>query len=289
MNETIINLNLETHLYFARIMKEHAIFLEAGFTSKNKNLALEADNIKKDFEHFLNKVLNICQNNISEIGFLAQDFLTKDTLTSEQKTAKYSGINIDTTITLRETKLMEKNLGMANVVKYLNDINNEALLLIEKIISFKEKIISSVNRCEIFTLNYPLLLDHILHEAKYYKETTKGFLNGIYIEISNVSITEKFWNNIMAEHAMFIRGLLDPSEKELIKIANNFAISYTDILNGQELNPYDLTLKFKEFKSKGTEGLLNCEIKSIILPLLADHVLREANHYLKIMRLMDVK
>ncbi len=34
---------------------------------------------------------------------------------------------------------------------------------------------------------------------------------------------------------------------------------------------------------KGTEGLLNCKIKSIILPLLGDHVLREANHYLRLL------
>ena len=40
------------------------------------------------------------------------------------------------------------------------------------------------------------------------------------------------------------------------------------------------TKKFKDFKVQGTEGLINCNIKSIIVPLLGDHVLREANHYL---------
>jgi phosphoribosylaminoimidazole-succinocarboxamide synthase len=44
------------------------------------------------------------------------------------------------------------------------------------------------------------------------------------------------------------------------------------------------TLKYKEFKTAGTKGLSNCQIKSIILPLLADHVLREANHYLRVLK-----
>lgn len=57
----------------------------------------------------------------------------------------------------------------------------------------------------------------------------------------------------MMEHAEFIRGLLDPSEEELIDTA------------------------------AGTKGLIGCEIRSIILPLLADHVLREANHYLRLL------
>lgn len=32
------------------------------------------------------------------------------------------------------------------------------------------------------------------------------------------------------------------------------------------------------------EGILTCKIKSIIIPLLADHVLREANHFIRILR-----
>lgn len=43
------------------------------------------------------------------------------------------------------------------------------------------------------------------------------------------------------------------------------------------------TLKYREFKEAGTEGILSCSIASIILPLLADHVLREANHYIRIL------
>ena len=42
-------------------------------------------------------------------------------------------------------------------------------------------------------------------------------------------------------------------------------------------------LAIREFKTAGTEGITDCKIRSIILPLLADHVLREANHYLRIL------
>ena len=102
---------------------------------------------------------------------------------------------------------------------------------------------------------------------------------------------EIFWNNIMAEHSKFIRGLLDPSEEDLQNISNNFANKFdelTDVAKKTDQYVYDLagitnqsleeSKKIKAFKEKGAEGLLNCKIKSIILPLLADHVLREANH-----------
>lgn len=46
----------------------------------------------------------------------------------------------------------------------------------------------------------------------------------------------------------------------------------------------DETLKIRNFKAQATEGLLDCKIKSIIIPLLADHVLRETNHYINILK-----
>ena len=43
------------------------------------------------------------------------------------------------------------------------------------------------------------------------------------------------------------------------------------------------TERLRDFKAAGTQGLLECKIQSIIIPLLGDHVLREANHYLCLM------
>jgi hypothetical protein len=47
------------------------------------------------------------------------------------------------------------------------------------------------------------------------------------------------------------------------------------------------TRNIRDFKATGTEGLLECKIKSIILPLLADHTLREANHYLRLLKIFQ--
>ncbi len=44
-----------------------------------------------------------------------------------------------------------------------------------------------------------------------------------------------------------------------------------------------LTEQYQEFKTAGTKGILECKIQGLILPLLADHVLREANHYLRLL------
>ena len=51
------------------------------------------------------------------------------------------------------------------------------------------------------------------------------------------------------------------------------------IVNG-ECNTYEETKKLKKFKTVITKGILSCEIRSLIVPLCANYVLREANPYL---------
>lgn len=53
MIENYITLSLETHLFFARIMKEHSLFLEAGFPCKNKDWIQKADSFRQQFEELL--------------------------------------------------------------------------------------------------------------------------------------------------------------------------------------------------------------------------------------------
>ena len=103
---------------------------------------------------------------------------------------------------------------------------------------------------------------------------------------------ELFWDQIMMEHALFMRGLLDPTEEELIRTADGFAGDYRKLLAASaaanekcmgDQNPLELTRKFRDFKRSGVEGIEACKIRALILPLLADHVLREANHYIRLL------
>ena len=44
--ENYATLSLETHLFFARIMKEHGLFLEAGFPCKEKKWIERAEEFR---------------------------------------------------------------------------------------------------------------------------------------------------------------------------------------------------------------------------------------------------
>lgn len=168
--EKYITLSLESHLFFARIMKEHSLFLEAGFTPKNTELSREAEHYKVSFEKLLLDTAKLSNERIHQSVLSSGEVFTEYTLEAEKKTEYYTGISINSKITLIEKELNCKSSNSINdkMVKCINDINARAIKLLDGLIDFKMKVLDGMLCCELFTANYPLLIEHIIREAKLY-------------------------------------------------------------------------------------------------------------------------
>ncbi|WP_026891612.1 DUF2935 domain-containing protein [Lacrimispora aerotolerans] len=288
-------LSLELHLFFGRIMKEHSIFLEAGFTPANPNFSNVADQFKEQFEHILYRAV-VLGNGIITPGVVSSgEIVTEYTLGTEQKTQNFTGIVINQDITRMEADLygIENPQITSDMVQQVRQLNTQTVPLLDGLIEFKTRVLNDVLTCNMFTMNYPLLIDHILREANMYRSQLAALESGEN-PYNDVKDTELFWDQIMMEHALFIRGLLDPTEGELINTSNNFAHEYADLLekarNATDTTMEQITgetleetLRYQDFKEAGTSGISECKIRSIILPLLGDHVLREANHFIRLL------
>lgn len=294
-----ISTSIDLHLFFIRIMKEHAIFLEAGFQMKDEEFIKAADIYKVQFEELLEETVEIGQNWVSADVVESGEIVTQYTLNAERKTQNLTGISINSNITKREHQLkgmaLKRNINIRQIEFRVRRLNRRVLNLLNSFISFKERILRDVQICKLFTANYPLLIEHIIREAKLYRLFLIELERRGMISQQHMKDMEEFWNQIMMEHALFIRGLLDPTEKELIITADKFARDYEKLLkeardkndsliDGERVKTIETTIKYRDFKAAGTKGISECEISSIILPLLADHVLREANHYLRLLK-----
>lgn len=60
------------------------------------------------------------------------------------------------------------NRGIVDQVRMLN---RQMLRSLDGLISFKKEILREVKNCRLYTANYPLLIEHILREAKLYRQT----------------------------------------------------------------------------------------------------------------------
>jgi hypothetical protein len=298
-----IRQSLETHLFFIRIMKEHSFFLELGFTPRDSRFTEHADELRKAFDQLLADVIELSNGVVSNDVLQSGEVVTRYTLEAERVSQFYTGVQIATNLTEDELDMAGGNEPFGQgLERRVAIINRRALSLLDDIIQFKTQILADVLACKMFTVNYPLLIDHILREAKLYQRLIRRLQNREDINIQKEAFEqEAFWNRIMAEHAKFIRGLLDPTEEELIKTANNFGKEF-DELTAEAKGAMDMTQPslsrvteeslratraIRDFKAQGTEGILECKVRSIIIPLLADHTLREANHFLRLLKIFS--
>ena len=298
-NRDYITDSLEQHLFFGRIMKEHAFFLKVGFLPPDAQLAKSAERLMRQFEGLLSRTIALSDCIVGDCVLKSGEIVTEFTDCAERQTQALTGTFINRELTERAKRLKPSEdrsdfcVSQA-LVGQVRRLNQDGLQLVDRIIEFKEQLLCRVNSCNVFTANYLLLIEHILREARLYREHLRRLEGLSSCGCEELRDSELFWNQIMMEHALFIRGLLDPSEEKLIDTAGDFAEDYKRLLGASAAandramrggNTLALTRKFRDFKRAGVEGIEGCQIRSLILPLLADHVLREANHYIRLLEM----
>lgn len=295
-DKEFLTMSIDVNLFFLRIMKEHALFLQLGFTPRDKSLSEKAGYFNTEFNKLLKEAVVLGDGNVSRAALESMQITTKYTAEAEKLTAYFTGVSIDTELTAKEASLKsaaqaETDALTLNAVELLD---RRAYQLTAAFADLKEQLYLDVTSCKIFTMNYPSLLKHTLHEAKLYMNMLTMLVNRQDIlDKSQLVNMQLFWNHIMKDHSEFIAGLLDPSEHELIDTAEKFAQLFDELTakaietTNRNYSIAKLTEEsmqaakaLRDFKAAGTKGILDCDIESVIIPLLADHVLREANHYI---------
>lgn len=297
-----IVLSIEAHLFYARTMKEHALFLLASFPGNESDLRLCADQLREEFEDGLKQAVRLADGIVEKSFLDSGEMVTGLTQATECQTCRLTGISIDNEVTKAQMQLSAGCLSRVSreMAFQVRSLNRKMLLCLGKMIAFKEDVLSRVLSCRLYTSNYPLLIEHVLREAKLYRQIILQLERSGRAEVFDLRGDEVFWNQIMMEHAQFIRGLLDPCECELMKAADGFVKDYCRLLdeagercvndgNIQLAEAYWTTREFQKLQMNGAEGILGCQIRSTILPLLADHMVREANHYLRILECAQIR
>jgi hypothetical protein len=138
--------------------------------------------------------------------------------------------------------------------------------------------------------------------------TLKKFNKGILEPIQDAIINENvFWLRIMMEHSRFIASLLDQSERNLVRTSLKFGNDFETLLNqardGESMlyhkqptypiigkmnkDSENAAAELRNFKAVGLELIKTCQIRNVINPLLADHVLREADHFIYMIHVLE--
>lgn len=290
--------SIEINLFFQRIMKEHLFFIQISLQPVQNSLIMKANDLKHKVESLLARTVKYAQGLVTGNIVKAGEIVTSYTLIAEQLTSKLTGAAINTAITKSEYEVIhnpQKSVDYRLEGAVL-DINKKSLNLLKEVIDFKLQLIELVSECKIFINLYNEMLVHDALEAKYYLEILQA-LNEKKAFRKTLCETLDFWNGIMVDHAQFVDGLLDPKERLLKEKVATFSEGFERLKSSCNVNSSKEILKksiesavgLRDFKGSATEKILKCKIKSIIPPLLADHILREANYYLKLLSIINKK
>jgi hypothetical protein len=141
-SDNFVRDSLELHLFFARIMKEHSIFLEAGFVGKDAAFAQQADLFKTQFADILRNTIDLANGVVSVEGYNSGAWITDKTLQAEQKTQELSGIPIDTSLTIQLSRIAANGaLFQGQLEAEVNALNQRAIALTNELIQFKSNVL----------------------------------------------------------------------------------------------------------------------------------------------------
>lgn len=249
--------SLDEIRFWSRIMKEHSLFLRLGFRCEDTQLIEEANQYFHLFER------------------IEQRSYTFTNQTDPQQIKRFN------------TEVQQAATG---------------------IFAFKRKVLGLILTCQMpGANNFPLLVDHTSREANYFRKRLIELNEGKLKPLADAIIKENvFFLRIMADHAKFIGHLLDPSERKLVDMAQDFSNDFDQLVfqavDLEGMKPQSQTVplldqfldqnrvsvvSLRDFKKTARDLIEECKIKSIIHPLLADHVFREAERFLAIIDMFE--
>jgi len=221
-----------------------------------------------------------------------------------------AGIPAEHTDLINEAKNFYQELGALRAradkpltEKKFTELVKDALAVITDLYKFKRHLLHLSMTGRLEGCNPPLFYDHLAREAEYVLrllEESKKY--GPDCRTMSKAQEAAFWLQLMADHGRFIGQRLDPSERNLVGTAISFADEFdqlrlqsTDFVSmmrgyNRELPAFDrflqdarmATIRLRDFERAVVTMIEERRLLGTMPVLLAEHVRREADHFLVI-------
>lgn len=267
------------------------MFIISFLTNKEQNFKdLLLEDIKK-YQELFKRIIPFSNNKVSK-EFLNSDILyTSYTRDLELDTIKYFDIGLDPSITLECLNLIPGNIDLLDL-KEVDKYMEELLHLLDKSTNTLNNISTYIKENNMFLTIYPLVVDHIINENKLLKDTLERLLKKEGTDPTYVYTLEYYYTNFLKEHSLLIRNLINPVKNKEVEMSNKYYNLYNSLLTSfnNEVSPYsidgiynkciNITNSFKSFLNETINMTINNHSNFMIVPIILDHLLREANSYI---------
>lgn len=281
INEEYNMISAATYLFWSRIMKEHAIFIESSLPPPQSRLAVQAKQYHNQFSQLFRRVILLSNGVLTEEILASEQFLTDFTETAERDFEKFFGVtaNIPLTVSEQHIKPFRADIaGDRQLRARFSEIGGQLLRETEAFVLFQQDMLNRRVSCKLFFGLYPSALNHLMKEAKRFIVEIKA------IESADATQSDSFiafWNQGMSEHAKSLRGELDWTEEKEIHAANDYAEAFDMLASAapDRMKSLEYNTRFAKYAENVTQNFIGCKLLGIMSGLYCDHLLREVNHF----------
>ena len=267
------------------------MFIISFLTNKEKNFKeLLLKDIRK-YQDLFKKILSFSNNKVSKEFINSIVLYTPYTKDLELNTIKYFDIGLDLSITLECLKLTPGNIALEDLTE-IDKYMEELLGLLEGSTNILNNIDIYIKEKNMFLMIYPLVVEHIINENNILKDTLERLLKQVGSDPTYVYTLEYYYTSFLKEHSLLIRNLINPLKDKEVETSNKYYNLYNILLNdfNNEVSPYSLdsiynkciniTNSFKSFLDETINITIKNPSNFMIVPIILDHILREANSYI---------
>ena len=295
-NKEIFNESLVNHLYFAGTIRSFCSTIGLTFFKNNQDYIDKAISLGYKATDIINKAIFYMDKELANIVLESNVYITPYTKELDLLTEKLFDINLFIA-TDKDTNIL-KTRGKVDyndkTMKKIDDLNKESLVLINDFKEFCSDIKTKLDTGELFSYSYPDFFNYMYDEISVYGRDIERILSKK--DYTKFYLTEftYYFNELLRESALYIRGFLDTKEGDIFDMASyyinafsNLTLKYlkkTDLDVNLSLETEKLVINYQKFVTDIIDKLLKAKIYFITPPITLDNFLTNINVYLFILK-----
>ena len=281
--------SLANHIYFANSIRSFCTTIGLTFFKNNQTYIDKAISLGYQATDIINQTILLMDKELANDVLESDVYITPYTKKLDLLTQKLFDISLLIQIDKDIELLKNREVIMYNddVITKISELNNESLKLINDFKDFCSDIKTKIDNNELFSYSYPDFFNYMYDEISVYgrdierinskKDYTKFYLNEYMY----------YFNELLRESALYIRGLLDTKYQDTFDMASYFVNAFSNLSEKYLKNKDDLSIEterlvtdYKTFVTDIIDKLLLSKLSFITPPITLDNYLTNINVYL---------
>lgn len=297
-NKQIFEESLVNHLYFAGTIRSFCITIGLTFFKNNQDYIDRAIDFGYRATDITNKAIIYMNKELANAVLENNVYITEYTKQIDLLTERLFDINLQIGVDKDIELLTSRGNVLYNeeTMKKIDELNNESLILINEFKGFCQEIKKQLDEQELFSYLYPDFFNYMYDEISVYGRDIERILSKK--DYTNFYLSEYtyYFNNLLKESALYIRGFLDTIHQDIFDMASFYINAFNNLIekylkgeNDISLNieTEKMVLQYKSFVSKIIQDLLTSKVYYITPPVVLDNFLTNINVYLYIIKYVD--